>query len=157
MKLLPEYAQNIVVAVVHQGRWRWLVTEKEDWFLDRPKWARAFADAGLAADGDDDERCGISVLDETTITEYLEAMREHVASIQDLSALVNLSQPLEDLDAILEVMPALLVDFDRKRLINSFPEPSGRFEEFVPAGWIGEYGSFLDQVPDEQTYWKVKR
>ena len=154
MKLLPEYAENIIVAVVHRGRWMWLVTEKDDWFLDYPKWERGFLENGyVLPDGASEARFGIHILNERSIDLYLEKMQENVASVEELSELLGMYEPIERSDEIVEAMPSVLANFDEKRLMNNFPEPSGMFHDFMPVGWTGRYGWSLDEVPNAQKYW----
>jgi len=153
MKLLPEYSVNIVVAVVNRAQWVWLVTEKDDWFLDYRKWEQGFVDAGYVLPDRANVRFGIRILDENTIDAYLEHMQEHIASVQEMTELLSLYEPIENLEDIVEAMPSVLVNFDQKRLMNNFPEPSGMFQNFLPDGWIGQYGWSLDEVPEGQRYW----
>ncbi|GIO31718.1 hypothetical protein J2TS6_28590 [Paenibacillus albilobatus] len=55
MKLLPEYAQILIVGVVFRKEWSWYITEREYWFLNTEM----------------EERFGIEILDETTAECFL--------------------------------------------------------------------------------------
>jgi hypothetical protein len=55
------------------------------------------------------------------------------------------------------LLPSVLVDFTHKMLWNTFSEPSGVFEDFVPLGWEGEYlvsyDDFIRKIPPSKRYW----
>lgn len=53
-------------------------------------------------------------------------------------------------------LPVIIVNFDKKHLINNFPDQS--LEDYVPNNWKGEYvakrENFLELIPDDVNYWK---
>lgn len=60
---------------------------------------------------------------------------------------------LEDSEEVLEILPSVYVDINRMTLMNLFPEPSGMFENYVPAGWDSSCEDFLHLIPQEDIYW----
>ncbi|MGW9526218.1 hypothetical protein ACWHAM_00435 [Paenibacillus terrae] len=139
MKLWPEYAQNIIVGIIFNGKWNWYVTEREYWFLNTEM----------------EERFGISILDETTAVVFLGHICEYRVAADELtSLLITLEDAIEHKDEVLELYPALYVDFDQKVLYSLFPEPAS-FEHYLPTGWKGEYHNFLNEVPLSKRYWMI--
>jgi len=158
MKINIEYGKNIIVAVRSKEEWAWFVTEKDYWFLDLVKLENAFLIKGyrLLNQGDYSDRFDISILDETTADKFLHEIIEYKVSKDDLSELI-LNLNLNDTDykdSVLEFTPSLFVDFDKRILVSSFPEPAS-FENYIPDGWIGYYKNFLDQVPVTERYWVI--
>src|SRR5205807_1298043 len=84
----------------------------------------------------------------------LSEMNRYRVDKNTLEELLLDKTPISSWDDVAELCPSLLIDFDRKRLMSLFPEPAS-FEDYVPEGWSGEYGNFLDQVPEEQRYWTI--
>ena len=157
MLLEPEYAQNIIVSVVFQGEWQWYVTDRDLWFLDLNKLREAFAKKGYYTmnTNDDSERFGIKVLNEKTAKIFLKNIHEYRVETNDLrKKIVEDYLFFEDPNYILDMCPALMVDFDKKILISLFPEPAS-YEYYVPDGWMGKYEDFTVMIPDEQKYWII--
>ncbi|GAA0134932.1 hypothetical protein YSY43_17720 [Paenibacillus sp. YSY-4.3] len=139
MKLMPEYAQILIVGVVFQNSWTWYITEREYWFLNIEM----------------EERFGIEVLDESTAETFLHKIEEYKVSTLELTdMIVELKNVFQYYDEVLEFLPTIYVDFDKREFYSSFPEPMS-FEDYVPEGWIGEYKSFYELVPVEERYWLV--
>ena len=153
MSLDIDYPLEIIVGVVFRSRWGWYVSEKEDWFLDLRKFARAFGE-----DGDDPEvgaeRFGIAVLDGESAARFLPFIEDRRGEKAELSDALLGRMPAASWDDVIEVSPSLLVDFDRRTLKSMFGEPAS-FEDFVPDGWAGERAPFLEEVPEEQRYWVI--
>lgn len=156
MKVKIEYGENIIVAVVFRDNWRWYVTEKEYWFLDLVKLEHAYWAKGyqLPDQGSYAYRYHIGILAEHTAESFLNEIREFQVSTAELrDALQNTAGMDADVEnPLTEYAPALFVNFDKRFLVSSFPEPAS-FEYYVPDGWVGTYDSFLDQVPIDERYW----
>ena len=69
MVLEPIYAENIIVAVIHNNEFKWYVTDKELWFLDYNKLDNEYETLGIEVEDEyeADERKGIKVLNEEYI------------------------------------------------------------------------------------------
>lgn len=140
MKLMPEYAHNIIVGVVFRNQWSWYITEREYWFLNVEM----------------EDRFGIEVLDETTAAEFFRLIADFRVPSTELSQmLVDLRDSFQHQDEVLEFVPALYVHFDDRLLYSLFPEPMS-FERYVPEGWAGEYRDFLELVPEAERYWMIQ-
>jgi hypothetical protein len=124
--------------------------------MDLPKFEQAFINAGyqISRDRYYDERFNIPVLNEHTVDRFLAEMGEYEVERGILSQFVLERQPNSDWYEINDLCPALLIDFDQKKLSSLFPEPAS-FEEYVPDGWIGEWKNFLDAVPVDSRYWVI--
>lgn len=139
MKLMPEYAQTLIVGVLFQKTWSWYITEREYWFLNTEM----------------EDRFGITVLDETTAETFLDKIIDLKVSTSDLrKLLVELEDAFMSTDEVLEFIPTIYVNFDDRVFYSFFPEPMS-FENYVPVGWIGEYKDFFDEVPEQERYWLV--
>jgi hypothetical protein len=158
MKCFPEYAMNIIVGVQHQGRWGWYITEKEVWFLDYIKWSEAYGE-GTEELGqrwlDDDYCVYFPIVDEKTAPLFLEAIRDYRVETEELrECMMVYIESQADYNEMLDLNPALFVDFDNRKFYSNFPEPAS-FEYFVPDGWIGIYDTFDQYVPENERYWVI--
>lgn len=105
MKLWPEYAQNIIVGVIFEGKWNWYVTEREYWFLNTEM----------------EERFGIPILDETTAGAFLDHICEYKVATGELTSMLQLlDEAIQHQDEVLEFFPALYVTLTRKFSIRYF-------------------------------------
>ncbi len=139
MRLMPEYAQNLIVGVVFQNIWTWFITEREYWFLNVEM----------------EDRFGIKVLDQNTAEDFIHKIDEYKVSTQELTRmLVELKEAFQTYDEVLEFLPTIYVDFDKKEFYSLYPEPMS-FEDYVPEGWIGKYLDFYELVPLEERYWMI--
>lgn len=137
MKLMPEYAQVLIVGVVFRETWNWYITEREYWFLNTEM----------------EDRFGIEILDETTAGAFLARIDDLRVSTSELAqTLEDLKDAFESYDEVLEFIPAIYVNFDERVLYSLFPEPMS-LEHYVPDGWTGLYKDFLDDVPKREQYW----
>lgn len=139
MKLMPEYAQILIVGVVFNGTWSWYITEREYWFLNIEM----------------EDRFGIEVLNETTAETFLDQIVDYKVSTSELTEmLIDLNSAFQSFDEVLEYMPTIYVNFDDRIFYSLFPEPMS-FEDYVPKGWVGVYKDFYNMVPDQEQYWIV--
>ncbi|MNS31365.1 hypothetical protein D3C72_634190 [compost metagenome] len=140
MKLMPEYAQVLIVGVVFRETWNWYITEREYWFLNTEM----------------EDRFGIEILDETTAGAFLDRIDDLRVSTNELAqTLEDLRDVFESYDEVLEFIPAIYVNFDERILYSLFPEPMS-LEHYVPDGWTGIYQDFLDEVPKQEQYWAAE-
>lgn len=150
----PEYAQQIVVGVMFHGTFAWYVTRKEYWYLDYPKYDRAFLAAGYKSDtlGDYSLRFGIGILNEDTAEQFLSRIEDRRVPTSALSEMMIARGKADEGDDMLDFLPCLFVNFDQKQLLSQYPEMIA-FENYVPDGWIGEYRDFTPEVPEDMRYW----
>lgn len=150
------YSEEVVVATILRGVFRWFVTEKELWFLDYRRWKDAFICAGygeaLSRVEVEAERFGIVVLDERSAETFLDHIEQCKADVESLRRLLKSGLPASNVDQVVHLLPSLYVDFDKCVLFSFFYEPSS-FEDFVPSGWHGEYRDFWPLIPADQRYW----
>lgn len=146
---------DVVVLVRADGAWSYYVSEKECWILDQVKLQRGFERAGYSVDESYADRFDIPLVDETTRGAFLECMSPFRVELRDLAELAKVAVvPANEWTDVAHFFPALLVDFDERRLCSVFPEPT-RFELYVPDGWTGALRDFFDEVPRELRYWIV--
>lgn len=177
---MPFYDKNIIVGVVFNNTWGWYITDKEIWFLDSEKLRTASEKAGfprLEYPADEDESI---IINEKNAQEFLNSIKEHLISRDDLNRMVSTRLGLiqshadkingveeydykgidkNDLesyyyhaDDMLDFNPSLYVNFDDRILYSYYPEPAS-YEQYVPDGWVGEYRDFEDIVPVSEAYW----
>lgn len=139
MKLMPEYAHVLIVGVVFQSSWSWYITEREYWFLNLEM----------------EDRFGIEILNESTAKDFLPRIEEYRVPTSELSDMLeDLKDAFENYDEVLEFLPTIYVNFDKREFYSLYPEPMS-FEDYVPEGWLGEYKDFYGLVPVQERYWVV--
>ncbi|WP_246132338.1 hypothetical protein [Paenibacillus hemerocallicola] len=86
MKITVEYGENIIVAVVHPGKFGWYVTEKDYWYLDLPMLENEAVQAGSKVFnlGNYSSRFDISRLDESTASNFLAQIADLKADVHEL-------------------------------------------------------------------------
>lgn len=155
MVLEPIYAENIIVAVIHNNEFKWYVTDKELWFLDYNKLDNECETLGIEVEDEyeADERKGIKVLNEEYIDLFLQRINKDIATKEVLNNfLCECIKNRTERDEILNYSPVLLVNFDEKILYSMFPEQAS-YESYVPEKWKGKYEDFTELIPKSQKYW----
>ena len=152
--VVPEYAEIIVVGVILQGRFAWYITDKNYWIMDIEKMMGGYKKRGYAVEDFHENRFGIKILSHDNANEFFEKIKGYDIPSKELRDRVNKLAEEENTFELEDYVPSLLVNFDEKRLISSYPE-SISFEEYVPKGWGGEYSDFLELIPTEYQYWLV--
>ncbi|MGO0062843.1 hypothetical protein ACTID9_22940 [Brevibacillus fluminis] len=146
----PKYAETIIVLVKYKASNRWFVTDKELWFLDLRKLAKAFKEKGYEIHSPDDfsDRFDMAVVNEDNAEGFLDKISDYEAETEELVRILK-----EGLYGhITDMFPSLYVDFDGKELISYYPEPAS-YEYYVPDGWAGKYEPFLENIPEDCRYW----
>lgn len=120
----PEYAQNIIVGVMFRHTFAWYVTEKEDWYLDYPKYERAWLTAGFPplSGGDYADRVHIAILNEETAERFLSSRADRRVPASTLSRMMLARKEVDKQDDLLDFSPSLFVNFDQKQLFSQYPE-----------------------------------
>lgn len=121
MILEPIYAENIIVGVIYNNKFKWYVTERELWFMDYYK----LDSNNEEIDDEDlpDERQGLSVLNSDNANIFLQRIIENEASIDGLNNLLcKCIENRIEKDEVLNYSPCLLVNFDDKTLLSIYPE-----------------------------------
>jgi hypothetical protein len=142
--------QEIIVYVIFESKRYWFISEKELWVLDYVKFCDAFGEGNR----DFSSRFGIEILDKKSFESFrYHILKDEVTTLQ-LKDLIQRKAPLISWDESGHLFPALMVDFDEKRLFHVFSEYL-HFEEFVPDHWEGHYDSFFHLVSEEDRYWRI--
>ncbi len=102
----------------------------------------------------DSIRKGIEILDTQNWPEFSERIKHWKVSSQELTNLIKANLPLESWEENFELFPALLIDFDDKRLFSVFTEPT-KFENYVPSNWNGKLEDFFSLIPMQEKYWII--
>lgn len=161
MLLEPKALENIIVGLLFDNSFKWYVTPKDLWFLDRNKQADAyikkFKEIGLGNIGnnieEDDERKGIEVLDEHSFIDFAPRINKYSVSTEELRGLVKLNILTKSKeDTFYSFLPSLYVNFDKRELYSLYSEPAS-YEDFVPENWRGVYEDFLSKIDREDRYW----
>ena len=154
------YSTNIVAATYHQNHWSWYITEKELWFMDRIHWGLDFGlDRDYLNNPDNHHECfDIPIVNEQTASEFLLSIEGYRVNRNDLTCLVSerFADSSDWTEDRLELYPSVFVDFASRKLKSLFPEPSGKFYEYVPVGWQGSYENFLGEIPKDERYWIIE-
>lgn len=159
MLLQPKYAENIIVATVYKGVFRWYVTNCVWWFLDYRKWYGLFNDSedGLQEDMEDDysERFDIDIVDGENVDKFFEEIKDYEVSTQELrEALISSSLVQEEDDFGENFWFSLYYDFDQKIFVDCFPEPLPYYK-CIPDGWKEEETPREELIKLEYKYWML--
>ncbi|WP_430597815.1 hypothetical protein [Enterococcus sp. AZ177] len=154
MNLIPDYTENIIVAVILEGNFSWYVSDKEIWFLDYQKRVTAFENKGYSIDINyiDKSRKNNLVLDTPNASNFLNLIKENKATVEELRKFLLNSKNNVDDSWKYDYRPSLYVDFDKKIFYSNYSEPSS-YEDYVPEFWYSEYKDFEDDIPNSKKYW----
>ncbi|KJD42533.1 hypothetical protein [Paenibacillus terrae] len=161
MLLEPKALENIIVGLLVENSFKWYISPKDLWFLDRKKqedaFIKKFKELGLKNIGnnieEDDERKGIAVLDEHSFIEFVPRINKYSVSTDELreSLKLNLLTKSKE-DTFYTFIPSLYINLDKRELYSLYPEPAS-YEDFVPNNWIGVYEDFLSMIDSKEKYW----
>ena len=152
MKMIPKYAENIIVGTICDHNFSWYVTEKDFWFLDLYALKEAYRRKGYDIDINDGIRGRFPVLDKDSFIHFRQEIQDYLCSTSDLRGLLIALKDDSSQSWIYEMRPSLLIDFDNRVLYNFYYEPEA-FENLVPKGWTGLYQNFYNNVPVSEQYW----
>ena len=128
--------------------------------MDRVQWGLDFGFGPDYLDNPNNhyERFDIPILSEHTASEFLLNIERYRVDRKDLSLLTRerFAASIDWTEDRLELYPSVFVDFANRKLKSLFPEPSGKFHEYVPVNWQGNYENFLSEVPKDERYWIIE-
>lgn len=154
MNLMPDYTENIIVAVVLERNLLWYVSDKEIWFLDYQKRIEAFKNKGYSINTDyiDESRKNNLVLDTSNVLNFLNLIKENQATVEELRESLLKKKSDTDDSWKYDYRPSLYVDFDKKVLYSNHSEPSS-YEDYAPEFWDSKYKNFENKIPRSRKYW----
>jgi hypothetical protein len=147
----PKYAENIIVGVIADNQWKWYISDKYYWVMDVARYINDIESE--EPDEDLEVRFNIPVVDQNTMSEFLNHMKRLQVDVAHLRAILEQAKPTT-LDDTLEYIPSLLVDFNNQELWSMYPE-SDVFEYYVPNNWRGVDNPFWTKIPKEERYWII--
>ncbi|KAA9002080.1 hypothetical protein F4V43_13545 [Paenibacillus spiritus] len=149
----PKYAETVIVLVKNKNHFRWFVADKEIWFLDLKKLNSSYLEKGYNIPDPDDfsDRFNIAVVSEETAEDFLLQLSDFEARTEELREMLE----QRTYSHISDMLPSLYVDFDNKELTSYYPEPAS-YEFYVPDGWLGKYGQFIEVIPEVYRYWIIQ-
>lgn len=145
----PVYAENLIVAIINNNSMEWYILEKELCFLDYTKLEDACRKKGYEVFEDDTTRFGIKVVNELTMTLFLDKIEKYKITTEELREMLMNEK---DYDEKLAYNLSILIDFDNRILISCYAEYES-FEDYVPDGWEGKYQDFEKDIPQNKRYW----
>lgn len=109
-KLVPIYAENIIIWVLWKDMFSWYVTDKELWFLDYKKLDIAYGITKRREfDSEPEERNGLYILDSNNIEKFLKNIRGYLYNSDELQNLILEKRKfMTDTDELLDFRPSLL-------------------------------------------------
>lgn len=154
MNLIPDYTENIIVAVILDKNLTWYVSDKEIWFLDYQKRIEAFKSRGYNVNIDyiDDSRKNNLILDTSNALEFLNFIKQNKVTVEELRNSLLENKNTEDDSWKYDYRPSLYVDFDKKKLYSNYSESSS-YEDYTPSGWDSDYKNFENEIPNSKKYW----
>jgi len=153
VKVIPEYAENIIVAVIENKDFSWYITDKEIWYMDYEKRIQKFEESGYTINADyiDDLRKGLLLLDMDTIEDFKERLIDFKVETDELQGLLRTEMNRNE-EWYYDLSPSLYIDFDKKTLYSAYREMAN-YENYAPKGWTAEYKEFLENIPLSERYW----
>jgi hypothetical protein len=138
MSLTIEYGVDLIVGVIHQDKWRWLIVEIFD-----------------VSELLDPESYGADGTKDIEVTEFLKKTEHLCVTASTLSEALLARLPLDDEDDLLEFNPSLLINLDEKSIVNAFSE-CVMLEKYAPASWQRISDSIVGLVPMTERYWIIE-
>lgn len=153
MKVNPEYAENIIVAIIHNGKLSWYIADKEIWYMDYEKRIKQFEDRGYNINIDyiDDSRKELLVLDVDTIDIFKNKLIEYKVGAEELRNYLEKEKEKNE-EWYYDLSPSLYIDFDKKVFCSAYREMD-RYEDYAPQDWQAENKEFLEDIPLQERYW----
>jgi hypothetical protein len=154
--LIPEYAKNIITAVVAHQTFTWYVTSLEDeyWYLDFAKRLADWNAAGFNVVLDEhDARHGYEILDSGNILAFQQEIA-HLSTSTDELRIGMVPAKAVDSEWYYDWSPSLYIDFDQKWLCSQYREVQ-RFDDYLPEQWTSSHEEFLSRIPPAARYWVV--
>ena len=152
--------ENVVVVFKRHGEFHWYRGNRDWWVLDWNKWEQDFADAGIddPHESTAEERFGILVVNNETMTLFLNAVEESKISKDDLA--IELNQRFPKANSwwdVGDLFPIMFIDCDKQRVIAFYPCGTP-MERYVPDDWQGEFEDFAStlsevEFPSSEKFW----
>ncbi|MEZ4403529.1 MAG: hypothetical protein R3B06_26130 [Kofleriaceae bacterium] len=144
--------ENVLAVIHNRGQWTYYFAEVDLWIMDWEAWGRSFVDAGFPHPSFDTSCRGGLVLDENSVERALKALEKFSVSEQSLRQSLRAKLPIATWEDVSHLFPVVLIDFDSKRLFSAYSETL-ELERYVPAGWIGLFADFYEEIPMSHRYW----
>ena len=142
--------QKIVVAIRYKGKIRWYRSDRDLWVLDVNKWRDEFIEHGYEVPKfNDSYRFGIHVVNEESVSHFLDCISEFEVNKDDLS--IELAKRYTTANSwwdVGDLFPIMFVDFETKKVGAFYPEGTP-MERYVPDGWAGEFIDFANVYPED--------
>ncbi|MBC2322550.1 hypothetical protein [Listeria booriae] len=152
--LIPDYTENVIVAVVVNEKFSWYITDKEIWYLDYEKRLAAFKKQGFEINISyiDESRKNCLVLDTANASSFLFSIKVWETSTNHLKEMLIHEISDSDDKWKYDYRPSIYVNFDERIYYSMYSEPAS-YEEYVPEGWKSAYKNFYDLIPIQEAYW----
>lgn len=153
MKLLPQYAENIIVGTMCDGIFDWYVTDPDVWYMNLYILQEGYKRHGLEINihNPSSVRFDIPILDKDNFSILKKRIVDYSYTVKDLHT-VLLMQREESQDWIFDMTPSIYINFDTNTLYNAYRETIS-FEGYVPQNWKGVCSEFLNIIPSAERYW----
>ncbi|MDR2356684.1 MAG: hypothetical protein LBD92_01160 [Oscillospiraceae bacterium] len=156
MRLLPQYAENIIVGTICNAVFDWYVTDIDVWYMDLHILQEGYRQQGYEINIDNplSIRCGVPILDKDGFLILKERMTDYLYTVEDLrTVLLMLKEESEDWK--FDMTPSIYINFDTNSLYTAYRETIS-FQSYVPRNWSGICREFLDVIPLTKRYWVDK-
>lgn len=155
MKIIPEYAENIIVAIVQNKTLSWYIADKEIWYMDYAKRIRQFEDKGYKINLEyiDSTRKNLLLLNTDNIDLFRKSVLKYEVKTEELRKYLE-KEVVQNDEWYYDLSPSLYIDFDKKVLYSSYREMDS-YESYAPEGWISDFKDFTSEIPLENRYWII--
>lgn len=140
----------VVVVVKNRGAFRWFRSDRELWILDLQKWRQGFINAGYELPiPDSEKRFGIPVVNEHTMSQFLDEMKQYEIEKSKLENGLKVRFPeATSWWDVGKLFPIMFVDCDKRHVAAFYPDGT-RMERYVPDGWTAEFDDFANNANNE--------
>ena len=156
---LLENEEKVVVVVKHQGAFHWYWSKRDLWILDLHKWRQEFVKAGYDTPTvDASMRFGIEVVNEISIDQFLDAMRQFEIDSQKLRDALAVRFPAaRSWWDVGKLFPIMFIDCDRRH-VAAFYADGTAMERYIPDGWTSSFEDFASdygeaRFPTRERFW----
>lgn len=154
---LIEENGKIVTLAKYNGNYRWFVSDKEYWVLDRNKWGGEYINIGgeLYLDKADD-RFNLVVVNIYNCSEFIESLQKEGDEVTLKELMNEFFLRLEistDWWDFSELLPLLFVDFDNQIFYQEGLSESIDYKQYLPDGWKFHEDEHFENIPESLKFW----
>lgn len=141
-----------MVGIILKENFNWYVLPKNLCFLDFTKFDEDELQEILEDEAISKIRKNMLTIQNDNKIEFFNELQVYKIDTSKLKAIYKI-ESVNNKNNLINYMPVLLFDFNNNQLISYYPEPT-QFEYYVGKDFTGKYFNFIDNIPENEKYWK---